>query len=703
MPEFVGTTSAGVEPFLPFGVEFRQMEQDFTPYYSSVAKGIRGRRRTSNRKEEELNHMAFAVSKSMAALEELTSDLGRLDHGAALALVDRVLSDGASVARLVTGLLAPALVEVGRRWSVGEIGAAEALAAAAIVRGAIPRTPMPLGESNRRTVAVCCPPGEHHEIPAEMITELLRDEGCSAQLIGAGVTPKHLPGFLGRQRPAALLLSCTTPCGLPGAARSIEVAHAYGVPVIVGGAAFGRDDLLALRLGAAAWASTAGDVVQMVESWQSRPAALPPFRALTEEYLMFEAGLPEIRARAVESLRRMASNVDSGEDGPGGLAATQERLELLLRHLGAALLVDDGRLFLDFLSWRAEYYENRHIGPERLANTVVAVAAALPSEFGRARRFLDEGRQHVSWLVRAGGMGGPAWSGSFQPADGAAFEATPARRVSVGSAASAPQNPPSVPAVPAANGQEQPGRVFADLLFVAATTCHAPYALISVAQPNGRWSTLTHGIERRDLMTDDRLLAAIAASPDPVEIADLPRHPELGLGPMARGPLGVRFVYGVPLRNRQSTLLGVLCILDRRPRELSPRERQALSAISRQVAGQLAMWRRGSPTGSAPTMVTSAVERPFRSDVAVPALPASVERPVLRLHREGGDELLRSHEVAVLFDVTDRTVINWAAAGKLPSIRTAGGHLRFRGEDVMALLTGRPVSEPRAASDGRSA
>jgi len=636
--------------------------------------------------------MAFAVSKSMAALEELTDHLGRLDHGAALALVDRARSDGLTVAGLVTGLLAPALVEVGRRWAAGEVGAAEALAAAAIVRGAIPRTPMPLGQPNHRTVAVCCPPGEHHEIPAEMITELLRDEGCSAQHIGAGVTPKHLPGFLGRQRPAALLVSCTTPCGLPGAARSIEVAHAYGVPVIVGGAAFGRDDLLALRLGAAAWASTAGDVVRMVESWQSRPAALPPVRALTEEYLMFEAGLPEIRARAVESLRRLASTAESGEDGPGGLAATQERLELLLRHLGAALLVDDGRLFLDFLSWRAEYYESRHIGPERLANTLVSVGAALPSEFGRARRFLDEGRQHVAWLVRKGGMGDSSWTSPVPRPAGEAVEPAPPAR---------PASPPPVP-TNTANGQEQPGRVFADLLFVAATTCHAPYALISVAQPNGRWSTLTHGIERRDLVTDDRLLATIAASSDPIEIADLPRHPELGLGPMARGPLGVRFAYGVPLRNRQSTLLGVLCIMDRRPRELSPRERQALSAISRQVAGQLAMWRRGSPTGASPSMGATPVERPSRAEIALRPEPVA-ERPLLHLHREGGDELLRSHEVAVLFDVTDRTVINWAAAGKLPSIRTAGGHLRFRGEDVMALLTGRPVSEPRAASDGRSA
>lgn len=55
----------------------------------------------------------------------------------------------------------------------------------------------------------------------------------------------------------------------------------------------------------------------------------------------------------------------------------------------------------------------------------------------------------------------------------------------------------------------------------------------------------------------------------------------------------------------------------------------------------------------------------------------------------GGDRhpLLRSQEVAELFDVTERTVINWAAAGKLPCLRTIGGHLRFRRDDVMRLLS----------------
>jgi excisionase family DNA binding protein len=57
--------------------------------------------------------------------------------------------------------------------------------------------------------------------------------------------------------------------------------------------------------------------------------------------------------------------------------------------------------------------------------------------------------------------------------------------------------------------------------------------------------------------------------------------------------------------------------------------------------------------------------------------------------------LLRSQEVAEIFDVTERTVINWAAAGKLPCLRTIGGHLRFRREDVMRLLT--PLAGPSSA------
>lgn len=70
------------------------------------------------------------------------------------------------------------------------------------------------------------------------------------------------------------------------------------------------------------------------------------------------------------------------------------------------------------------------------------------------------------------------------------------------------------------------------------------------------------------------------------------------------------------------------------------------------------------------------------------------ERPRRRTRRPGTvrelrevdpDQMLRTSEVAVLFDVTDRTILNWVNDGRLPYLATVGGHRRFRAADVIAL------------------
>lgn len=45
-------------------------------------------------------------------------------------------------------------------------------------------------------------------------------------------------------------------------------------------------------------------------------------------------------------------------------------------------------------------------------------------------------------------------------------------------------------------------------------------------------------------------------------------------------------------------------------------------------------------------------------------------------------------EVARLFRVDPKTVGRWADAGRIPSVRTFGGHRRFYPDDVRALLRG---------------
>jgi excisionase family DNA binding protein len=48
--------------------------------------------------------------------------------------------------------------------------------------------------------------------------------------------------------------------------------------------------------------------------------------------------------------------------------------------------------------------------------------------------------------------------------------------------------------------------------------------------------------------------------------------------------------------------------------------------------------------------------------------------------------LLTPGEVAALFRVDPKTVTRWATAGRIGSIRTPGGHRRFREAEVNELL-----------------
>ena len=54
------------------------------------------------------------------------------------------------------------------------------------------------------------------------------------------------------------------------------------------------------------------------------------------------------------------------------------------------------------------------------------------------------------------------------------------------------------------------------------------------------------------------------------------------------------------------------------------------------------------------------------------------------------ETLLTPSEVAALFRVDPKTVTRWAKSGKISSIRTLGGHRRYRESEVRQLLHGVP-------------
>ncbi len=221
------------------------------------------------------------------------------------------------------------------------------------------------------------------------------------------------------------------------------------------------------------------------------------------------------------------------------------------------------------------------------------------------------------------------------------------------------------------------GQLCANLLFAAAMTCHAPLALVAVVETDRPWTMLRYGTGSGDLPADDDLFAAVGRGFEALEIGDLLRHPQFRDTHTATSALGIRYVYGMPLRSQGGSLLGVLCIFDRCVRRLSDRERHGLDAVASKIALRLTTARHTDGGRRA------AGDRQPRGGPDQPTAPRAPD--FVGDRKAIPARLLHSKDVAAIFDVTERTVANWAKGRRLPSFRTAGGHLRFQRADVLAL------------------
>jgi excisionase family DNA binding protein len=383
-------------------------------------------------------------------------------------------------------------------------------------------------------------------------------------------------------------------------------------------------------------------------------------------YRQFLAVAEELSATALQLMMSPPSGPHLDPDDPA-VGWISDAAPVVVDRVGAALLAGDASVLLDYLSVELSELRRAGISEVNLIGLIDAVAASLPDApslpdgFQPARRVLAEGREH---LLRAGVR---------------AVRSVPALRELSSSASDGVHLGAARP----------PGQAFSDLLLLGALACQAPAALLSVPQPGGTWSTLSYGLETKEGCNDGPLFASIAAVVGPVEIADLVTS--LPRSRLVLPPHSMRWAYGMAMRPESGSVVGVVVVLDHWVRQVAKREQRAMGSLARQLGSQLSQWRRPvSATSPASTSLRAPAPAARNGGVSLEE-PSTKGSPLV----SGRHQLLRSQEVAEVFDVTERTVINWAAAGKLPSLRTIGGHLRFRREDVLQLLA--PPETPPAS------
>jgi methanogenic corrinoid protein MtbC1 len=167
-------------------------------------------------------------------------------------VIDEGVAGGTSIFDLQTGVIQEAQVQVGNLWQQQRVSIAQEHMATAISHAALSALferaiPKPrLGKK----LLLACVEGEHHELPARLVADLLDLEGFDVRYLGANVPHGALASVVGQEKPDVVGLSVTMCFNINALRTAVERIRAVAVvPIMVGGLAVRTSPELAPSLG----------------------------------------------------------------------------------------------------------------------------------------------------------------------------------------------------------------------------------------------------------------------------------------------------------------------------------------------------------------------------------------------------------------------------------------------------------------------
>ncbi|MFD3790065.1 B12-binding domain-containing protein [Streptomyces cyaneofuscatus] len=331
--------------------------------------------------------------KQMA--EQLWSAVADADEYAATELVLRMLDDGSDPESVLLDVIARVQGRVGEEWAANRISVAQEHAATAINERAVAAVsvhPAARTTATRGRITVACVDGEWHALPARLLAEVLKLRGWQVDYLGAQVPTPHLIAHLHNTRADAVALSSSIATRLPTAHAAITACQAVGVPVLVGGAAFGPQGRYATLLGADAWAPDARAAADHLAQGRL-PRPEPDHQQFDDlphlgdqEYTMVDRNSTSLVRTVFTALEDAFPAMRSYSDLQR--ERTGEDLAHIVKFLATSLYLDDEELFTSFITWTAQILVARGVSAHSLPPALDLLAGEL-KDFPRAARMLQ--------------------------------------------------------------------------------------------------------------------------------------------------------------------------------------------------------------------------------------------------------------------------------------------------------------------------
>ena len=141
---------------------------------------------------------------------DLRTALDALDESGAQAAIDALLS-GFSVELVLREVVLPYLRELGARWERGDASVAQEHFASQILRGRLLGLARGWDRGSGPRALLACAPGEQHDLGLIVFGLALRDRGWRITFLGPDTPLDTLAGAAAQLRPAAVVLTATTP------------------------------------------------------------------------------------------------------------------------------------------------------------------------------------------------------------------------------------------------------------------------------------------------------------------------------------------------------------------------------------------------------------------------------------------------------------------------------------------------------------
>jgi diguanylate cyclase (GGDEF)-like protein len=228
---------------------------------------------------------------------------------------------------------------------------------------------------------------------------------------------------------------------------------------------------------------------------------------------------------------------------------------------------------------------------------------------------------------------------------------------------------------------------FDRIVRLACTATDTPLGAISFVDEARQWFKARVGLDSHETPREQAFCAHALVEDHVLVVEDATRDPRFAANPLVTCADGIRFYAGAPLKTREGFTLGTLCVIDRKPRHLTPRDLAMLEDMAAIVVNELDLRKRMGTD-----MLTGLYTRRFIDELGT--------REIARARREKKPLTAAIIDADRFKSINDDfghpagdAVLRALGMAVKTALRTTDMSARYGGEELVVLLPGTQMTQ----------